>query len=124
MKYASWVVLGKRIKSIKAFLMDSNVPKRKKFLIIFGIIYLILPIDIVPEPVFLAGIIDDLLLWIFILVHLKDELDKYWKNSDNDFSPQRDLKGKIIVESSAEEYDAEEYEERAHGVQSETNQEE
>ena len=82
MRYLSFAILGKRIRSIKKFLLDPSVPKRKKLLIIFGIIYLIMPIDVIPEPVLGFGFIDDIVLWLFILTHLSDELDKYWKTSD------------------------------------------
>lgn len=55
MQFVSFAVLGKRIKSIKALLKDPNVPKRKKFLVIFGIIYLLMPIDLIPAPVLIFG---------------------------------------------------------------------
>lgn len=108
MQFVSFAVLGKRIKSIKALLKDPNVPKRKKFLVIFGIIYLLMPIDLIPAPVLLFGIVDDLVLWLFILTHLKDELDAYWKDSDESFSAGEDLKGKTIIETTAEESEADE----------------
>ena len=60
MQFVSFAVLGKRIKSIKALLKDPNVPKRKKFLVIFGIIYLLMPIDLIPAPVLIFGFIDDI----------------------------------------------------------------
>ena len=60
MRYLSFAILGKRIRSIKKFLLDPSVPKRKKLLIIFGIIYLIMPIDVIPEPVLGFGFIDDI----------------------------------------------------------------
>ena len=108
MQFVSFAVLGKRIKSIKALLKDPNVPKRKKFLVIFGIIYLLMPIDLSPAPVLLFGAVDDLVLWLFILMHLKDELDAYWKESDESFSAEDDLKGRTIIETTAEETEAEE----------------
>ena len=108
MQFVSFAVLGKRIKSIKALLKDPTVPKRKKFLVIFGIIYLLMPIDLIPAPVLLFGIVDDLVLWLFILTHLKDELDSYWKDSDESFSAGEDLKGKTIIETTAEESEADE----------------
>ena len=108
MQFVSFAVLGKRIKSIKALLKDPNVPKRKKFLVIFGIIYLLMPIDLIPAPVLLFGIVDDLVLWLFILTHLKDELDAYWKDSDESFSAGEDLKGKTFIETTAEESEADE----------------
>lgn len=81
MRWLTFAILGKRIRSMKKFLLDPDVPKRKKLLVIFGIIYLFMPIDIVPEPVLGIGLIDDVVLWLFILTHLSDELDSYWKDS-------------------------------------------
>ena len=108
MQFISFAVLGKRIKSIKALLKDPKVPKRKKLLVIFRIIYLIMPNDLIPAPVLIFGFVDDLVLWLFILTHLRDELDKYWKEDESSFSAERDLKGKTIIESTAEEREADE----------------
>ena len=108
MQFVSFAVLGKRIKSIKALLKDPNVPKRKKLLVIFGIIYLFMPIDLIPAPVLIFGLVDDLVLWLFILTHLSGELDKYWKENNESFSPEKDLKDKVIIESTAEEQEADE----------------
>ncbi len=111
MRYLSFAILGKRIRSIKKFLLDPSVPKRKKLLIIFGIIYLIAPIDIIPEPVLGFGLIDDIILWLFILTHLSDELDKYWKESDegqekaSHVDPEKAFKGKIIIDGTGVEID-------------------
>jgi Uncharacterized conserved protein len=71
-------IILKRIKAIRFLLADKTVPKRKKALVIFGIIYLFLPTDLIPAILFPFGILDDLILWIFIIWHLKDELDSYW----------------------------------------------
>ncbi len=103
MQFVSFAVLGKRIKSIKALLKDPNVPKRKKFLVIFGIIYLLMPIDLIPAPVLIFGFIDDIVLWLFILSHLKDELDQYWKESEESFSAEDDLRDRTIIETTADE---------------------
>ena len=106
MRYLSFAILGKRIRSIKKFLLDPSVPKRKKLLIIFGIIYLIMPIDVIPEPVLGFGFIDDIVLWLFILTHLSDELDKYWKTSDegqekaSHVDPEKAFRGKTIIDST------------------------
>lgn len=111
MRYLSFAILGKRIKSIKKFLLDPSVPKRKKLLIIFGIIYLIAPIDIIPEPVLGFGLIDDVILWLFILTYLSDELDKYWKESDegqekaSHVDPEKAFKGKTIIDGTGVEVD-------------------
>ena len=67
-------ILLRRIRVIPYFLMDKTVPLRKKLLLICGIVYLLIPIDLVP-----IFPLDDLILWIFIIWHLKDDLDVYWK---------------------------------------------
>ncbi|MBQ7703536.1 MAG: DUF1232 domain-containing protein [Firmicutes bacterium] len=58
-------------------LMDSKVPWTKKALLIFGIIYLVLPVDLIPPVLFPIGFLDDLVLWAYIIWHLADDLDKY-----------------------------------------------
>jgi uncharacterized membrane protein YkvA (DUF1232 family) len=114
MRYISFAILGKRIKSIKKFLLDPDVPKRKKLLVIFGIIYLLMPIDLIPVTVLGFGIIDDIVLWLFILIHLSDELDKYWKESEYGpaeearVDPKKEYKGKAIIETTGREIDDDE----------------
>ncbi|QIB26627.1 YkvA family protein [Caloranaerobacter azorensis] len=64
------------------YLLDSNVPFSKKIWIILGLIYLISPIDLLPEPILGFGIIDDIVLILYILAKLADDLDEY-ANKDN-----------------------------------------
>lgn len=78
MQFISFRVLSKRIKAILSMMKDKTVPKRKKLLIVLGIIYLFLPIDLIPPELFPFGFLDDLVLWIWIIWHLKDTLDQYW----------------------------------------------
>lgn len=59
-------------------LRDKSVPKRKKAVVVFGVIYLLSPIQVIPPVLFPVGQLDSLVLWIWILWYLKDELDKYW----------------------------------------------
>ena len=74
MQFIGMRVLLNRIRVIPFFLKDKTVPLRKKLLVIFSIAYIISPIDLVP--IFPA---DDLILAIFCIWHLKDDLDVYWK---------------------------------------------
>ncbi|MBQ5441340.1 MAG: DUF1232 domain-containing protein [Firmicutes bacterium] len=68
----------RRLKAIVAMMKDKNVPKKKKALVIFGLIYLVLPVDLIPPVLFPFGFLDDLVLWIYIIWHLSDILDTYW----------------------------------------------
>ena len=78
MQFLGFRVLIKRIKAIRFMMADKAVPRRKKAIIIAGIIYLFLPIDIVPPIIFPFGFIDDIIVWLLILWYLSSELDKYW----------------------------------------------
>lgn len=51
--------------------------------IVAGIIYLVNPMDIIPDFLF-AGFLDDAAVFGYILTRVKDELDKYrsWKDSN------------------------------------------
>ena len=97
MQFIFFQVLMKRIKAIKFFIKDKKVPKRKKLIIIAGIIYLLMPIDLIPEPILIFGIVDDLVLWTFIIWYLKEELDKYWLGEDEVKSVQK-FRGKNVID--------------------------
>lgn len=78
MHFITMRVLFKRIGAIRYLLKDKTVPLRKKALVVFGILYLISPVDLIPPVLFPIAALDDLILWVYILWHLKDELDAYW----------------------------------------------
>lgn len=111
MRYLSLAILGKRIRYLRKFLFDSAVPKRKKLLVIFGIIYLLAPIDLVPEVVLGFGFIDDIVLWLFILNYLAGELDSYWREAENGpreeaaVNARKAFKGKVIINSTGSQVD-------------------
>lgn len=89
-------VLTKRIKAIKHFMKDKKVPIRKKLIILFGVVYLVSPIDLIPAPVLGFGVLDDLTLWGFIIYYLKDELDRYWKEETE--PAEEKFKDKTIID--------------------------
>ena len=55
MQFISFRILIRRIKAIKSMMRDKTVPKRKKALVVAGIIYLFLPIDLIPPVLFPFG---------------------------------------------------------------------
>ena len=67
MQFFSFRFIINRIKAISSMMKDKTVPKRKKALVIFGLIYLVLPVDIIPPVLFPFGFLDDLVLWIWII---------------------------------------------------------
>ncbi len=101
-QYITFRVLWKRIKAIRFMMMDKSVSRGKKLLVILGIIYLVLPVDIIPPVLFPIGFLDDLVIWFAILYYLKDTLDTYWMGEKPvDYSKKYD----DAIE--ADEYDVE-----------------
>ena len=99
MQFFSFRFIINRIKAISSMMKDKTVPKRKKALVIFGLIYLVLPVDIIPPVLFPFGFLDDLVLWIWIIWHLKDTLDQYWLGEKTvDYS--KDFKSENMVEGA------------------------
>ncbi|WDV44861.1 YkvA family protein [Clostridiaceae bacterium M8S5] len=66
-----------KIKIAFKYLFDSNVKFRKKILIFFGFLYLISPIDLLPDPVFGIGLIDDLVVLLAVIFSMKEKLNEY-----------------------------------------------
>ena len=97
MSFFSFRFLIKRIKAIKEMMKDKTVPKRKKALVIFGLIYLVLPVDLIPPVLFPFGFLDDLVLWLYIIWHLSDILDTYWMGEKTE-----DYSGKFKAENLVE----------------------
>ena len=77
----------KRIGAIRFMMKDKGVALWKKILIVFGILYFILPFEALPDFLLPFGLADDIVLWACILFGFKDTLDKYIiiKNK-NDYS--------------------------------------
>ena len=98
MNFLNFRFLMKRIRAIKEMMKDKTVPMRKKALVIFGLVYLFLPVDLIPPVLFPFGFLDDLVLWLFIIWHLSDILDTYWMGEKTeDYSGK--FKSKDLVEN-------------------------
>ncbi len=105
MRLIAFAEIIRRIKAIPLFLKDPKVSKVKKALIIFGIVYLLLPFDLIPPIIPVFGWLDDFILWLFILGHLKEELDRYDVSSP---SAMQKYRGKDVVDVSYTVNDREE----------------
>lgn len=104
MQFIGLRVILRRIKAVFYLLKDKTVPFRKKALVVFGIVYLFLPVDLIPPIIFPFGFLDDLILWVYILWHLKDQLDSYWLG-DKEEDLSQSFQSKNIVEGVS--YDVE-----------------
>lgn len=97
MQFIFMRVLLRRIRAIPPFMRDKAVPFRKKLLIVFGIAYLLWPLDLIPTPILIFGLIDDLVIWGFIIYYLREELDKYWLGEE-EVNLKKEFRGKEIID--------------------------
>jgi uncharacterized membrane protein YkvA (DUF1232 family) len=67
----------KRIKLTIQYIKDRNVSVFKKLLIIGSLLYLVFPVDIVPDFLIGIGILDDVTVLTFVWIALKSEIDDY-----------------------------------------------
>ncbi|QSX08671.1 DUF1232 domain-containing protein [Alkalibacter rhizosphaerae] len=71
------------IRYVFEMLKDNTVPKWNKAVLIFAVVYFILPVDFIPEAVFPGlGHIDDLLVILAALNSLSDILGRYRKRDE------------------------------------------
>ena len=104
MHFLSFRFIINRIKAIVSMMKDKTVPKRKKALVVFGIIYLLLPVDLIPPVIFPFGFLDDIVLWLWIITHLAETLDQYW-NGEKTVDYSKDFKAENLVEGVSFEID-------------------
>ena len=71
------MILLRRIRGIIPFMKDRSVKWWKKAIIIAALIYLVLPVDLIPPLIPVFGWLDDILIWAAILYFMGKELDKY-----------------------------------------------
>ena len=77
MQFLNFALLKRRIRGIIPMMKDKKAPLWKKSILIFGIIYLFLPVDLIPPLIPVFGWLDDVVIWLAIIYFLRDELDKY-----------------------------------------------
>jgi uncharacterized membrane protein YkvA (DUF1232 family) len=78
------LVLPNLVKLMARLLRDPRVPRRRKLLMGFAGLYVMSPVDLIPEALFpVIGQVDDLLLMVFSINHLLNGvpptvLREYW----------------------------------------------
>ncbi len=66
------------------YMKDPNVSKWQKVFLSAMMIYVISPIDLIPEPIYGIGIVDDLILVAYIWSHFLPEMNRYKKEPKKD----------------------------------------
>ncbi|QZY57214.1 YkvA family protein [Crassaminicella profunda] len=89
--------LFKRIGALYQFIKDPKVSLYKKIMVMGGLIYIVSPIDIIPETILGFGFIDDAVLMLYMISKISDQLDKYIikkdKKTDLSFEKEKIIEG-------------------------------
>lgn len=92
-------LLAGRLKNIANLMKDKSTALWKKALVAFAIIYLFLPMDLIPPLIPVFGFLDDFLLWCFVVYLLWDELGKYSKDQPSPKSvKKKKIHGKNVID--------------------------
>ncbi|WP_313340691.1 hypothetical protein [Sedimentibacter sp.] len=83
------------------FLFDKQIPLKEKWWIIIPLIYIISPVDLIPMPILGFSILDDLLMFVYLMSLVSEKTKKYYGNEKN-------LKEKDIIENVEYEIDDDE----------------
>ena len=104
-QFLGFRVILKRFKAIRFMMADKKVSFWKKLMIVFGLIYLFSPIDLIPIAILPIAFLDDIIVWLSILYYLKDTLDAYWLGEKEEDYSKKFNKSKIVedVEYTVEE---------------------
>lgn len=74
-----------RISLIFKFLFNKEIPLKEKWWIIIPVIYLLSPVDLIPEPILGFGFVDDIVMLAYLLSVVMDKTKKYnEKNESNE----------------------------------------
>lgn len=67
------------------FLFDKKIPLREKWWIIIPLIYILSPVDLIPMPILGFSILDDLLMFIYLMTVVTEKTNKYYGSTEKDF---------------------------------------
>ena len=102
-----------RIKGIIPMFKDKEVKWWKKAIFIIGVVYLLLPFDLIPPLIPVFGWLDDVALWVAILYFFGPELDRHMpENVAQSRNKKYRYKDEDVheVEYTVNEEEADEYE--------------
>ena len=94
------MMLPNLVKLLGRLVKDPRVPRRSKLVLLAAVGYVISPIDIVPEMIPIAGILDDLFLVAFALNHLieragEDIVIEHWDGPQDILEMVRSILGTV-----------------------------
>lgn len=80
-----------------------GIGKKNILMIVAGLLYLVNPMDIVPDFIFAIGFADDLGVLVYIMSKLSEEIADYrqWKKREEERVDAPDLEGYTVIEEDA-----------------------
>jgi len=78
-----------RISLIFKFLFDKKIPLREKWWILIPVIYILSPVDLIPEPILGFGFIDDIVMLGYLLAVVTEKTRKYNSKNKNDIKEDK-----------------------------------
>lgn len=77
--------------------------KKNVIMIVAGLLYLVNPMDIVPDFIFGIGFADDLGVFVYVISRLSEEIARYrqWKKPQKEEVETPDLEGYTVIEEDA-----------------------
>lgn len=78
-----------KISLIFKFIFDKKIPLKEKWMIIIPAIYIISPIDLIPEPILGFGFIDDIIMLVFLFSIIREKTKKYYGKKDTDVEKEK-----------------------------------
>ena len=77
--------------------------KKNVTMIVAGLLYLVNPMDIVPDFIFGIGFADDLGVLVYVISRLSEEIARYrqWKKPQKEEVETPDLEGYTVIEEDA-----------------------
>jgi uncharacterized membrane protein YkvA (DUF1232 family) len=82
------------------YMLDPAIPFNQKIWVIVSLLYLVSPVDFMPDPIFGIGIIDDIVVILLMLSFMAGRLKKYDENKNDSRrgQKQREAQDAIDVE--------------------------
>ena len=80
-----------------------GIGKKNILMIVAGLLYLVNPMDVVPDFIFAIGFADDLGVLVYIMSKLSEEIADYrqWKKREEERVDAPDLEGYTVIEEDA-----------------------
>lgn len=77
--------------------------KKNVIMIVAGLLYLVNPMDIIPDFIFGIGFADDLGVLVYVISRLSEEIARYrqWKKPQKEEVETPDLEGYTVIEEDA-----------------------